>query len=115
MRVPAAASFLLMLSAVWISEADDVSSWAELKAIVKTGSAINVSLSHKFQMGEKYPEQIDFSNKSVSIWGSGATLDAQGNSRLFFGDGRKVFVISYSVLLYHSQSSLLLFSGSHLA
>ena len=42
MRVPAVASFLLTLSAVWISDADvDVSSWPELKAIVKTGPAIN--------------------------------------------------------------------------
>jgi hypothetical protein len=66
---------------------DDVASWAQLVTACATPSA-NITLSPTFQMGA-YNNEIDFSGKVITIFGSNATLDAGQKGRFFNGDGSK--------------------------
>jgi predicted outer membrane repeat protein len=62
-----------------------VTSWAQLVTECAASSA-NITLSPTFQMGA-YSNQIDFSGKVITIFGSNAILDAGLKGIFFNGDG----------------------------
>jgi hypothetical protein len=64
-----------------------VTSWAQLVTACALPSA-NITLSPAFKMGV-YANEIDFSGKVITIFGSNATLDAGQKGRFFNGDGSK--------------------------
>jgi hypothetical protein len=67
---------------------DTVTSWSQLVTACAAPSANIITLSPTFQMGV-YTNEIDFSGKTITIFGSSAILDAGQKGTFFTGDGSK--------------------------
>jgi predicted outer membrane repeat protein len=63
-----------------------VTSWAQL--VTACAASANITLGPRFKMGA-YTNEIDFSGKVITIFGSNATLDAGQKGMFFNGDGSK--------------------------
>ena len=82
-----------------------VSNWAELTTACNQSRA-NITLSRDFDSSD-YTRAIDFSGKSLVIWGNNAILDAGHQGGFFNGDGhmqgRQTLLVLNSLTLQNSH------------
>jgi hypothetical protein len=90
---------------------NNILNWADLKAACShsacdtaTGGCI-IPLSDDFVMMRSYTSEIDFSGKTITIWGQETVLDASGGGRFFSGEGAGSFLELHDVVLQNGQSS----------
>jgi hypothetical protein len=84
------------------------SNWNQLKNKCNTTSACNtggctIVLGDDFVMGS-YNGEIDFSGKTITIWGQGKVLDASGGGRFFSGVGAGSFLELHEAVLQNGQA-----------
>jgi hypothetical protein len=53
-----------------------------------------------------YTSEISFSGKSITIWGQGKVLDAQGSGRFFNGGGVGSFLELHDAVLQNGQADV---------
>jgi hypothetical protein len=86
------------------------SNWNQLKSTCEN-SACNTAnggctiiLSDDFVMGS-FTGEIDFSGKTITIWGQGKVLDALGEGRFFRGEGANSFLELHDAVLQNGNAN----------
>jgi hypothetical protein len=85
-------------------DVNNILNWADLKATCSASACdtsnggCTVILSANFFMAS-YTGEIDFSGKTITIWGQGKVLDASGGGRFFSGVGAGSFLELHDAVL----------------
>jgi hypothetical protein len=95
---------------------DPPANWNQLKnrcansACNTANGGCTIALSDNFVMGS-YTSEIDFSGKTLNIWGQGKVLDASGGGRVFIGQSAGSFLELHDAVLQNGYAAMLVCNG----